>query len=78
MIAERAEDERFIAELGALLRGVDSFRLEDLRASAQDAFLALTRDPAFADAGAEGYADLRRQVETGLERLVALPEGLHV
>ncbi len=78
VIAERAEDERFIAELGALLRGVDSFRLEDLRASAQDAFLALTRDPAFADAGAEGYADLRRQVETGLERLVALLEGLHV
>lgn len=77
VIAERAEDERFTTELSALLRGVDEVRIEDLRASAQDAFLALTRDPTFADAGAEGYADLRRDVQTGLTRLMAILEDLH-
>ena len=37
-----------------------------------------TRDPAFADAGAEGYAPLLAEAEAGLTQLLALLEGLHV
>lgn len=77
VIAERAGEAHFEAELGFLLRSVDAMRLDDVRAGAQDAFLALGRDPAFADAGAEGYAPALRQAERGLERLLAILEGAH-
>jgi hypothetical protein len=75
VLAERADDAGFAAELGRLLRDVDPVRVEDLRASAVDAFLALERDPAFADAGAEGYAPVTRQAEEGLRRLRQILEA---
>ncbi len=37
---------------------------------------SLQRDPTFSDAGAEGYALLRHQVEAGLARLSAFLERL--
>jgi hypothetical protein len=64
----------FESELMRLLADFDAVRIEDLRAGAQDAFLALERDPLFADAGAEGYAPVLKQAEMGLERLGALME----
>lgn len=69
VIAERASDSDFEVELRRLLAAVDPVRIEDLRAGAQDAFLALERDPLFSDAGAEGYAPTLKQVEVGLERI---------
>lgn len=50
--------------------------LEDVRASAQDALLALERDPTFSDAGAEGYAAVRSQVAVGLEQLSEILDHL--
>ncbi|MCC6647948.1 MAG: hypothetical protein IT374_20575 [Polyangiaceae bacterium] len=72
LLAERRHDEPFARELVALLRAVDAIRLEDAAASAQDAMLALERDPAFTDAGAEGYGPVRTQVADGLGRFHAL------
>jgi len=69
VLAERRTDTRFAGELLTLLRNVDAVRLEDVRASAQDALLALERDPTFTDAGAEGYASVRQQVAAGLDQL---------
>ncbi len=77
VLAERAGDVRFEAELSRLLAAVDPVRLDDVRAGAQDAFLALGRDPTFADAGAEGYAPALRQAEIGLERLTAILERVN-
>lgn len=77
VIAEQAGDEGFMSALARLLRDVDPVRIEDLRAGAQDAFLALERDPLFTDAGAEGYAPVLKQAETGLARLDTLLGGLH-
>lgn len=69
VLSERQGEEPFEAELVRLLRGVEPFRLDDVRASAQDAFLALERDPTFSDAGAEGYASVVEQVARGVEYL---------
>ncbi|HSN97722.1 MAG TPA: hypothetical protein VLS89_05465 [Candidatus Nanopelagicales bacterium] len=77
VIAERSGEQRFEAELKRLLQAVDPMRLDDVRAGAQDAFLALGRDPAFADAGAEGYAPALRQAERGLEHLIRTLEAIH-
>ena len=77
VLAERKGDPRFEAELERLLAAVESFRLEDVRGAAHDAVIALAHDPLFSDAGAEGYAPTRHQVETGLECLEALLERLH-
>ena len=65
VLAERSNDERFAAEVADLLRGVDPVRIEDLSASAQDACIALGRDPRFSDAGAEGYLPEIERVEAG-------------
>lgn len=77
VLAERAWDEDFESEVYALLAGVDLERLADLRAAAQAAVFSLQRDPTFSDAGAEGYASMRNQVEVGFGRLSALLERLH-
>ena len=77
VLAEQGEDEVFEAEIGGLLAAVDPERLADVRAAAQAAVFSLQRDPAFSDAGAQGYAPMRHQVEVGLERLSTLLERLH-
>jgi hypothetical protein len=77
VIAERGGEADFRAEIARLLRAVDPVRIEDLRASALDAFLALEKDPLFADAGAEGYAPVTKQAEAGLRRLREILEEGH-
>ncbi|MRG96829.1 hypothetical protein [Polyangium spumosum] len=77
VIAEHAGDPPFEAELTRLLGRMDDVRLDDVRAGAQDAAIALGRDPTFSDAGAEGYASALRQAELGLARLLHLLEDLH-
>lgn len=77
VLAERGEDEGFKAEVGRLLAAVEPERLADVHAAAQAAVFSLQRDPTFSDAGAEGYAPLRRQVEVGLRWLSALLEPLN-
>ncbi len=76
VLAERVEDAAFEAEVCDLLAAVDPERLAEVRAAAQAAVFSLQRDPAFSDAGAQGYASLRHQVEAGLERLSTLLERL--
>jgi hypothetical protein len=76
VLAERGGDEAFLAEVYDLLAAVDPQRLADLRAAAQAAVFSLQRDPTFSDAGAQGYAPMRHQVEAGLEWLSALLERL--
>lgn len=78
VLAERGGEERFAEEVLRLFREVDRVRIEDVRAGAQNAFLALERDPTFSDAGAEGYAPVLRHVEAGLERLLWILEKLDV
>ncbi|HYU33761.1 MAG TPA: hypothetical protein VEW48_16535 [Thermoanaerobaculia bacterium] len=75
VLAER-EEEIFTDEVVRLLRDLAPERLDDVRAGAQSAYFSLQGDPAFSDAGAEGYAPVVRQVETGLERLLAILEKL--
>src|SRR5215210_2546598 len=75
VLAERSE-ESFAKEVVRLLRGLDPARLDDVRAGAQNAYFCLERDPAFSDAGAEGYAPVARHVEIGLERLLSILEKL--
>lgn len=75
---ERGEDEAFAAEVRGLLAAVDPERLADVRAAAQSAVFSLQRDPTFSDAGAQGYASMRHQVEAGLESLSALLERFDV
>lgn len=77
VLAERGADEPFTEEILRLFREVDRIRLEDVQAGAQNAFLALERDPTFSDAGAEGYVPVLRQVEAGLDRLLSLLERIH-
>ncbi len=77
VLAERAGDERFAADVARLLGAAPPERIEDVRGAAQDAAIALARDPLFSDAGAEGYASTKRQVEAGLLRLEAILEKLH-
>lgn len=77
VLAERRGDESFESEVVRLLCGVDPERLEDVLASAQEACIALGRDPRFSDAGAEGYAPELEQVEIGVERLSAMLERVH-
>lgn len=76
VLAERIGDEAFEAEVRDLLAAVDPERLADVRAAAQAAVFSLQRDPTFSDAGAQGYAPMRHQVEIGLERLSTLLERL--
>lgn len=78
VLAERGEDEVFAAEVCGLLAAVDSERLADVRAAAQSAVFSLQRDPTFSNAGAQGYASMRHQVEAGLESLSSLLERLDV
>ena len=75
VLAER-EDAGFREEVVRLLREFGPVRLDDVRAGAQSAYFCLERDPAFSDAGAEGYAPVARQVEIGLERLLSILEDL--
>jgi hypothetical protein len=77
VLAERQGDAGFEAELVRLLSGVDPVRIEDLDAGAQDAFLALQRDPLFSDAGAEGYVAVQKQAEVGLAHLQTLLGRCH-
>ena len=77
VLAERGQDPQFEDELFRFFRDLDPVRIEDIRAGAQNAFLALERDPTFSDAGAEGYLPVLQQVEIGLERLLSLLEKLH-
>jgi hypothetical protein len=74
VLAEQGEDEAFAADVCGLLAAVDPERLADVRAAAQSAVFSLQRDPTFSDAGAQGYASMRPQVEAGLELLSALLE----
>jgi len=76
VIAERLDDEVFQTELCSLLATVDPVRLHDVRAGAQHALFALQKDPTFSDAGAEGYAPRKDQVEVGFDWLVPLLEKL--
>ncbi len=76
VLAERGEDEAFKAEVCGLLAAFDRERLADVRAAAQSAVFSLQSDPTFSDAGAQGYAPMRRQVEAGLELLSVLLERL--
>lgn len=76
VLAERG-DESFADEVARLLRELASVRIDDVRAGAQNAYFCLQGDPTFSDAGAEGYAPVARQVETGLERLFSILEKLN-
>jgi hypothetical protein len=76
VLAERGGEGGFAEEVLRLLRDLDPIRLDDVRAGAQNAFLVLERDPAFSDAGAEGYAPVTQQVETGFQRLVSILEKI--
>lgn len=69
VIDEHRGDPGFAPALASLLGAFDEERIEDARASAQAAFLYLARDPAFADSGAEGYADVSPRVEAGYAEL---------
>ncbi|MFH1177387.1 MAG: hypothetical protein V1750_08265 [Acidobacteriota bacterium] len=69
VLAERGQDPGTLADLRALLREFEPERLDDLAASAQEAFLSLAGDPLFRDGGAEGYAPFAHQVEAGFRRL---------
>jgi hypothetical protein len=75
VLAER-RDEGFAQEILHLLRNLNPARLDDVRAGAQHASFLLARDPAFSDAGAEGYAPVSGQVEIGLEHLLKILEKL--
>lgn len=77
VIAERAGDERFEADVVRLLGTIEPVRLEDVRGAAQDALIALAHDPLFSDAGAEGYVSTKREIEIGLERLEAMLARIH-
>jgi len=72
VLAERREDPAFLADLRGLLGRFDPGRLEDAVADAQGAFLALAQDPAFRDAGAEGYRRATVDAERGLAALLEL------
>lgn len=76
VLAERGGDEGFQQEVLALLRGLDPVRLDDVRAEAHNASFVLQKDPAFTDAGAEGYAPVAEQVDAGFRRLLAILEQL--
>ena len=69
VIAEHSADSVFSAEVVRLLSSVDPIRVDDALASAQDAFLGLGQNPAFADAGAEGYVSSLPEVERGFVQL---------
>lgn len=74
VLAERRGDSDFEAQLLGLLQMFDAVRLEDMRAAAQDALIALSDDPRFTDAGAEGYAAMRSNVAAGRARLEQILE----
>jgi hypothetical protein len=76
VLAERP-DETFAQEVAHLLRDLSPARLDDVRAGAQHASFLLASDPAFSDAGAEGYTPVARQVEVGLKCLLTILEKLH-
>jgi hypothetical protein len=72
VIAERKEDEPFLAALSRMLRAFGSDRVFDVVGDAQAAFLSLQRDPAFRDHGAEGYAPFIERAAAGQAALVRL------
>ncbi len=72
VISERAADAAFSAQLEDLLGRVDAQRLEDVRAAALEAYLAMSRDPHFSDAGAEGYLQHVLEARAGLDRLLGV------
>ena len=72
VLAERVDDEAFLAETRRLLVLVDPERRDDAVASAQEAILALSDDPLFRDAGAEGYVEAVGQAQAGFEALLEL------
>jgi hypothetical protein len=76
VLAERGEDEGFRQEILELLHGFDPVRLDDVRAEAHNASFVLQKDPAFTDAGAEGYAPVAEQVDAGFRRLLTILEKL--
>jgi hypothetical protein len=69
VIAERGDDPAFAREVQRLLAPVEPVRRDDLRASAQEAFLSLAGNREFDDAGAAGYGTSIRDLERGLELL---------
>jgi len=69
VIAERSDDHSFVDEVRRLLGAVDPVRRDDVLASAQEAFLSLSGNQAFDDAGAAGYGAWIRQLELGLDVL---------
>jgi hypothetical protein len=75
VLDEQAANALFRAHLVALCGRFDSERLDDARADAQGALLALACDPKFTDAGAEGYAGWVSQAERGLELWTELLDG---
>ena len=77
VLAERSDDQPFADDVRRFLETLGGERMDDVRASAMNAFLALERDPTFTDAGAEGYFPLLEQVQKGLRRLLALLESTH-
>jgi hypothetical protein len=77
VLAERAGDQPFEADVARLLASAPPVRLEDVRGAAQDAAIALAQDPLFSDAGAEGYVSTRERVEAGLARLETILETIH-
>lgn len=76
LVLSEREDESFAQEVIRLFRDFSPVRLDDVRASAQNAYFLLDRDPTFSDAGAEGYAPVARRVESGLGRLHVILEKL--
>lgn len=76
LVLAEQEDGSFFEEVARLLRDFALTRLDDVRAGAQNAYFCLAGDPAFSDAGAEGYTPAARQVEIGLERLLSILEKL--
>lgn len=75
VLAERRSEAAFTAQVRRLLAAAGRERREDVRAAAHEALISLGRDPAFADAGAEGYLPVLHRVELGLEALRELLEG---
>ncbi|MDW8249764.1 MAG: hypothetical protein RMJ98_10750 [Myxococcales bacterium] len=77
VLEERAGQASFEESVSYLFRSFEPFRLEDVRASAHDALLALGEDPHFHDAGAEGYASVVHRVQRGYQELLRILGRAH-
>jgi hypothetical protein len=71
LIDEHAEDQRFAAELTAVLGGFEADRLLDALADAQASVLVLSADPLRADPQSAGYARLHDAAARGLRTLMS-------